>query len=132
MRVRLETAEAQRNLVLGLLLGTAAACWLWLLLAGGGDMGMAMASPTMGLAAPAFTRVSVFAAKLLTQTELSAGVRASSALALKAPVGADGASGRPSSQATSALGSLASTASGPVNEMPPAARCTRPLARTAA
>jgi predicted metal-binding membrane protein len=60
-RSRLASPLAQRNLVLGLLLAAAALCWAWLFLMpgggmagmGGGDTGMA-ASPTMGMAAPAF------------------------------------------------------------------------------
>ncbi len=59
-RIPLESPSVQRNLVLLLLLAVAAASWALLLRQGGGDMGangsagMAMASPTMGLAAPAF------------------------------------------------------------------------------
>lgn len=57
-RALLASPIAQRNLILGLLLGVAAICWAWLLSQGmGGDMGMAMASPTMGLPAPAFLAV---------------------------------------------------------------------------
>jgi predicted metal-binding membrane protein len=53
---------AQRNLVLGLLLAAAAACWAWLLGQGGSASGMDMAamaasSPTMGLPATAFLAI---------------------------------------------------------------------------
>ena len=46
--------RAQRNAILGLLLALAAAAWVLLLAWHGSDpgMGMAMASPTMGLRAP--------------------------------------------------------------------------------
>jgi predicted metal-binding membrane protein len=55
----LASQSAQRNLILALLLAVAAGCWAWLLMQAGGagmdrTMGMAMASPTMGLPAPAF------------------------------------------------------------------------------
>lgn len=54
-RSLLASPAAQRNLVLALLLAAAAFCWAVLLAQGGADgMNMAMASPTMGLAAPAF------------------------------------------------------------------------------
>ncbi|HEY2538740.1 MAG TPA: DUF2182 domain-containing protein [Stellaceae bacterium] len=57
------SAAAQRNLVLLLVLSTAAACWAWLLAQGrlegpGMSEGMAMASPTMGLPAAAFLTIS--------------------------------------------------------------------------
>jgi predicted metal-binding membrane protein len=48
----------QRNLVLGLLLALAAAAWALLASqAGGGDMDMAMSSPTMGMRAPLFLAI---------------------------------------------------------------------------
>lgn len=56
----METAGAgrlwvQRNVILGLLLAAAAAGWVLLVRQGaGGDMDMAMASPTMGMRAPMF------------------------------------------------------------------------------
>lgn len=56
-RALLASPSVQRNLVVGLLLAVAASCWAWLLLVSGGTTagdGMAMASPTMGMAAPAF------------------------------------------------------------------------------
>jgi predicted metal-binding membrane protein len=52
--------SAQRSVILALLLAGAAACWAWLFLMPGGtgeagaDRAMDMASPTMGMAAPAF------------------------------------------------------------------------------
>ena len=53
-RALLASPTAQRNLILALLLGVAAASWGWLAIEAGGDPGMAMASPTMGLPAAAF------------------------------------------------------------------------------
>jgi predicted metal-binding membrane protein len=48
----------QRNVILGLLLVLAAASWALLLWQGAGaDMGMAMASPTMGMRAPLFLAI---------------------------------------------------------------------------
>jgi predicted metal-binding membrane protein len=58
-RAVLASPSAQRNLVLALLLAVAASCWAWLWVTSGGRMAgmgadMATASPTMGMAAPAF------------------------------------------------------------------------------
>ena len=54
-RMLLASPTAQRNIVLLLLLAAAVACWAVLLAqAGHAGPGMAMASPTMGLPAPAF------------------------------------------------------------------------------
>ena len=55
-RALLASPIAQRNLVLFLLLAVATACWTLILAqrGGGPGMDMAMASPTMGLPAPAF------------------------------------------------------------------------------
>jgi predicted metal-binding membrane protein len=47
----------QRNLVLGLLLALAAAAWATLASQAGGDMDMAMSSPTMGMRAPLFLAI---------------------------------------------------------------------------
>ena len=63
LRNMVASAAAQRNLVLLLVLSTAAACWAWLLAQGrlegpGMSEGMAMASPTMGLPAAAFLTIS--------------------------------------------------------------------------
>lgn len=58
-RALLASPIAQRNLILGLLLGVAVLCWAALLAQVGGvpATDMAMASPTMGLPAPAFLAV---------------------------------------------------------------------------
>ncbi len=57
-RISAASPSVQRKLVLLVLLTVAGSCWALLLAAGGGaDSGMAMASPTMGLAAPAFLAV---------------------------------------------------------------------------
>jgi predicted metal-binding membrane protein len=55
----LASPSAQHRLVLLLLLATAGACWVLLLAQGQGDggMDMPMASPTMGLSAPAFVAI---------------------------------------------------------------------------
>jgi predicted metal-binding membrane protein len=57
VRALIASPAAQRTLVVGLLLTVAAVCWAWLWAQSGGGRGMdiaAMASPTMGLPAPAF------------------------------------------------------------------------------
>ncbi len=56
-RALLASPSAQRNLVLLMLLTAAAACWALILAQAGADRGMAMASPTMGLPAPAFLAI---------------------------------------------------------------------------
>ena len=54
-RARTDPLAFQRNVILGLLLGLAAAAWVLLAWQGAGeDMDMAMASPTMGMRAPLF------------------------------------------------------------------------------
>lgn len=52
----LASPTVQRRLVLLMLLTVAAACWALVLTQGGVGGSMAMASPTMGLAAPVFWR----------------------------------------------------------------------------
>ena len=58
-RAQTGTLATQRNTILGLLLALAAAAWALLLAWRGSDpgMGMAMASPTMGLRAPLFLAI---------------------------------------------------------------------------
>ncbi|MGH7030257.1 MAG: DUF2182 domain-containing protein [Stellaceae bacterium] len=57
-RAWLASPPVQRKLVLAVLLAAAAACWAVLLAGGeGAGGGMAMASPTMGLAVPAFLAI---------------------------------------------------------------------------
>jgi len=53
-RTVLASASSQRNLILALLLAVAGACWALLLAAAGGEPGMRMAGPTMGLGAALF------------------------------------------------------------------------------
>jgi predicted metal-binding membrane protein len=58
MNARADPLRVQRNAILGLLLVLAAAAWVMLLWqAVGGDMHMAMASPTMGMRAPLFLTI---------------------------------------------------------------------------
>jgi predicted metal-binding membrane protein len=55
---RANPLSVQRNVILGLLLALAAAAWTLLIWQGtGADMGMAMASPTMGMRAPLFLTI---------------------------------------------------------------------------
>src|SRR3984893_736108 len=55
---RADPLSVQRNVILGLLLALAAASWaLVVWQAGDADMGMAMASPTMGMRAPLFLAI---------------------------------------------------------------------------
>ncbi|HTR15986.1 MAG TPA: DUF2182 domain-containing protein [Acetobacteraceae bacterium] len=57
-RTETDPLLVQRNIILGLLLGLAAAAWMLLAWQGaGGDMDMAMASPTMGMRAPLFLAI---------------------------------------------------------------------------
>jgi predicted metal-binding membrane protein len=59
-RARTDPLAFQRNVILGLLLGLAAAAWAVLAWQGAGDdmdMEMAMASPTMGMRAPLFLAI---------------------------------------------------------------------------
>jgi predicted metal-binding membrane protein len=57
-RTRTDPLSFQRNIILGLLLILAAAAWALLIWQGvGADMGIAMASPTMGLRAPLFLAI---------------------------------------------------------------------------
>jgi len=61
-RARTDPLVFQRNIILGLLLGLAAAAWVLLAWQGAGadmdmDMDMAMASPTMGMQAPLFLAI---------------------------------------------------------------------------
>ena len=57
-RAQIGSISVQRNLILGLLLVLAAAAWAALVWQGvGGDMDMAMNSPTMGLRAPLFLTI---------------------------------------------------------------------------
>ncbi|HET9019008.1 MAG TPA: hypothetical protein VFN46_05450, partial [Acetobacteraceae bacterium] len=56
-RTRTDWQPVQRNVILGLLLALAAASWGLLAWQAGGDMAMAMASPTMGMRAPLFLAV---------------------------------------------------------------------------
>jgi predicted metal-binding membrane protein len=57
MSARADPLLVQRNAILGLLLALAAAAWAVLFSQAGGDMDMAMASPTMGLRAPLFLAI---------------------------------------------------------------------------
>ena len=55
---RADPLSVQRNVILGLLLTLAASSWALLIWQGAGaDMGMAMASPTMGMRAPLFLTI---------------------------------------------------------------------------
>src|SRR6202166_2899192 len=55
---RADPLSVQRNVILGLLLALAAASWALLVWQGAAaDMGMAMASPTMGMRAPLFLTI---------------------------------------------------------------------------
>jgi predicted metal-binding membrane protein len=57
-RTQSDPLSVQRNVILGLLLALAVAAWALLVWQGAGaDMGMAMASPTMGLRAPLFLTI---------------------------------------------------------------------------
>jgi len=57
-RTPADPLSVQRNVILGLLLTLAAAAWALMVWQGAGaDMGMAMASPTMGLRAPLFLAI---------------------------------------------------------------------------
>jgi predicted metal-binding membrane protein len=57
-RTRADPLSVQRNVILGLLLALAAASWALLVWQGAdADMGMAMASPTMGMRAPLFLTI---------------------------------------------------------------------------
>jgi predicted metal-binding membrane protein len=57
-RTQADPILVQRNVILGLLLALAAASWALLVWQGaGGDMDMAMASPTMGMRAPLFLTI---------------------------------------------------------------------------
>jgi predicted metal-binding membrane protein len=55
---RADPLSTQRNLILGVLLALAAGSWVLLIWQGAGaDMGLAMASPTMGMRAPLFLMI---------------------------------------------------------------------------
>jgi predicted metal-binding membrane protein len=55
---RADPLSVQRNVILGVLLALAAAAWSLLVWQGdGSDMGMAMASPTMGMRAAVFLAI---------------------------------------------------------------------------
>ena len=57
-RAQTDPISVQRNVILGLLLVLAAAAWAVLVWQGaGGDMDMAMDSPTMGMRAPLFLTI---------------------------------------------------------------------------
>jgi predicted metal-binding membrane protein len=56
-RAQADQLLAQRNLILGLLVGAAAAAWALLAWQGAGETNMAMASPTMGMRAPMFLTI---------------------------------------------------------------------------
>ena len=56
-RTQADQLLGQRNLILGLLVGAAAAAWALLAWQGAGETHMAVASPTMGMRAPMFLAV---------------------------------------------------------------------------
>jgi predicted metal-binding membrane protein len=56
-RTQADQLSGQRNLILGLLVGAAAAAWALLAWQGAGEAHMAMASPTMGMRAPMFLTI---------------------------------------------------------------------------